>query len=233
MIDIHTHVLPHIDDGSKSIHMSISMLRESYSQGVTALAATPHFYIKNDDIESFLSKRDQAFKALKKEISSYTDIPHIYLGAEVYYFNGIGSYENIEKLTFNNTNYILLEMPFNKWNQRVFREVDELIYNRGLTPVIAHIERFIPFQKGTDNIDQLLSMKVIAQMNGEHLLGFFTRRQALKWLSSGVVKLLGSDMHNTDTRPQCLGSVADIITKKLGKEILDNTEALSRQVLGI
>ena len=67
MIDMHTHVLPHIDDGSKSTDMSLDMLKESYRQGVSTLVATPHFYIKNDNIESFIEKRDNAYKRLMEK----------------------------------------------------------------------------------------------------------------------------------------------------------------------
>lgn len=233
MIDMHTHVLPNIDDGSKSTDMSLDMLKESYRQGVTSLVATPHFYIKDDNIESFIEKRDKAYKRLAEKIKNEENIPEIYLGAEVFYFNGISKMDNIEKLCINNSRYILLEMPFNKWNSRVFQEVDDLIYNRKITPVIAHIERFVNFQKGTDNIEKLISMKVIPQMNGENLMGFFNRGKALKWLSDGVIRLLGSDMHNTESRPQNLGTACEIISKKLGNNVLNDIEELSKEIIGI
>lgn len=233
MIDMHTHVLPRIDDGSKSSDMSLEMLKESYRQGVNALVATPHFYIKSDDIESFLEKREASFKRLAEKVKNEDEIPDIYLGAEVFYFNGISKMDNIEKLCINSGKYILLEMPFSKWNSRVFQEVDDLIYNRRLTPVIAHLERFVNFQKGTDNIERLISMKVIPQMNGENLMGFFNKGKALKWLSDGVIKLLGSDMHNTESRPQNLGKACEIISKKLGSGILDDIEKLSKEIIGI
>lgn len=233
MIDIHSHILPDIDDGSKSCEMSLNMLKESYRQNVSAVVATPHFYIKDDTIESFLQKRDKSYSELKRYIENESELPDIYLGAEVFYFNGISKMENIDKLAINGGKYLLLEMPFNKWNSRVLQEVEDLIYNCKLTPVIAHIERFVPFQKGTDNIEKLISMKVIVQMNGEYLFGFFNRRKALKLVSSGVVQLIGSDMHNIDKRPQNLGEVCDIIKDKLGKSVLEDIENMSKRVIGI
>lgn len=233
MIDIHSHVLPNIDDGSKSLEMSLQMLKESYSQGVDTVVATPHFYIKYDTIESFLKNREKAFNCLMDFIKMENNLPSIYLGAEVYYFNGISKIENIEKLCINNSKYLLLEMPFNKWNERVFQEVEDLIYNRRLKPVIAHIERFVSFQKGTNNIERLLSMNVIAQMNGEYLISFFSKGRALKWIDNGVVKLLGSDMHNIESRPQNLGRACDIITKKLGSSAIDEIIGISKEIIGI
>lgn len=233
MIDIHTHVLPNIDDGSRSLEMSLQMLKESYNQGVDTVVATPHFYIKHDTIESFLKNREKAYNRLIDFIKAEENIPDIYLGAEVYYFNGISKIENIEKLCINNSRYLLLEMPFNKWNDKVFQEVEDLIYNRRLNPVIAHLERFISFQKGTNNIERLLNMKVIPQMNGEYLISFFSKGRALKWINNGVVKLLGSDMHNTESRPQNLGRACDIISKKIGSSAIDEIIELSKEIIGI
>lgn len=233
MIDIHTHVLPNIDDGSRSLEMSLQMLKESYNQGVDTVVATPHFYIKHDTIESFLKNREKAYNRLIDFIKAEENIPDIYLGAEVYYFNGISKIENIEKLCINNSKYLLLEMPFNKWNDKVFQEVEDLIYNRRLNPVIAHLERFISFQKGTNNIERLLNMKVIPQMNGEYLISFFSKGRALKWINNGVVKLLGSDMHNTESRPQNLGRACDIISKKIGSSAIDEIIELSKEIIGI
>ena len=123
MIDIHSHILPEIDDGSKNVHMSLEMLKESYNQGVDTVVATPHFYIKENTIDVFLEKRNNAYNKLMDFVKGQENIPDIYLGAEVYFFNGISKMENIEKLTINNSKYLLLEMPFNKWNSRVFQEV--------------------------------------------------------------------------------------------------------------
>lgn len=233
MIDIHSHVLPGIDDGSKNTEMSLQMLKESYKQGIDTVVATPHFYIKNDTIDSFLRHRNNSYNHLMEAIKDEKDVPKIYLGAEVFYFNGISKIENLEKLCINNTKYLLLEMPFAKWNNRVFQEVEDIIYNRKLTPVIAHLERFVSFQKGTNNIEKLLGMRVIAQMNGEHILGFFSKGKALKWLESGVVRLLGSDMHNIESRPQNLGQACEIVSKKLGNEVIEDIVKLSKEIIGI
>lgn len=233
MIDIHSHVLPGIDDGSQNPEMSIEMLRESYKQGIDTVVATPHFYIKHDTVDSFLKKRNNAYNILMESLKDEKEIPGIYLGAEIFYFNGISKIEGLEKMCINNTNYILLEMPFSKWNSRVFQEVEDIIYNRRLVPVIAHLERFVAFQKGTDNIERLVGMKVIPQMNGEHLLSFFTKGKALKWIDSGIIRLLGSDMHNTSSRPQNLGQACEIIIKKFGNEAIDDIINTSKTVIGI
>lgn len=233
MIDMHSHILPAIDDGSRNLGMSLEMLMASYSQGITDIAATPHFYINNDNTDSFLEKRNKAYDKLKKEISGRNDVPNIYLGAEVYFFNGISHYDGLEKFCINNSKYMLLEMPFNKWSSKVLTEVENIIFDRNIIPIIAHIERYIDFQHGTDNISNLFSLEVIIQANASFINHMFTRRKAIKWIDNNVIQLLGSDAHNMDTRAPNLGKAYDYIKKKLGDSAIDRINSLGKEILSI
>ena len=71
MIDFHTHVLPNIDDGSRSMDMSLAMLAEEYAQGVTEVVATPHFYAQDMSMEDFLERRDSALAKVKKKTTNF------------------------------------------------------------------------------------------------------------------------------------------------------------------
>ena len=167
MIDVHCHVLPKIDDGSKSVEMSIEMMKQSYAQGIDTMIATPHFYISHTDVEHFAKRRQNAYDTLMEAIDGMTDMPKLNLGAEVLFFNGISVFDDLEKLTVNNNGeYLLLEMPFSKWNDKILREVESLMYDRKLKVIIAHIERFIDFQKGTNYINEFKeSMGVVYYIN--------------------------------------------------------------------
>ncbi|MBQ9518697.1 MAG: capsular polysaccharide biosynthesis protein [Firmicutes bacterium] len=234
MIDFHSHILPRIDDGSKSSEMSVQMLEASYAYGVDTMVATPHFYITHNTAENFEKKRSESYEALKVRIAEYDKpLPDIILGAEVYYFRGISKYDFLDKLKIGNTNYLLLEMPFECWNERVLREVSEITEETGLIPVIAHIDRYIDLQKGTDNIDRLVSMDIPIQMNADYINGFFTRSKAIKLIKNGVVTLLGSDCHNMDSRRPNLGQALDILTKKCGADTVDTITSESRKLLGL
>ncbi len=234
MIDFHSHILPRIDDGSKSREMSLQMLEESINYGVDIMVATPHFYITHDTAESFCKKREDSYKALKEKIDeSGKKLPDIVLGAEVYYFRGISRYDGLDSLKIADTKYILLEMPFERWSEKTLREVSDITEETGLIPVIAHIDRYIDFQKGTDNIDRLVSMDIPIQMNAEYVNGFFTRSKALKLIKDGVVTLLGSDCHNMDSRRPNLGQALGIITKKCGEDAVDAITSESKRLLGL
>lgn len=230
MIDFHSHVLPNIDDGSKSVEESVNMLLLSKKQGIDVMLATPHFYIKQRTAEHFLERRAESAARLKEALNGRTDVPKIVLGAEVYYFNGIAGYEMLESLCIGGTEYMLLEMPFSPWGKRVLTDVEKIV-QRGITPVIAHIERYIKLQKGTDNINKLINTDVIIQMNFEHVIGFFSRPEAFRLVSKGIVGLLGTDAHNMTVRkPNSLQGMT-LLKKKFGDGVADKFTARAEKIL--
>lgn len=234
MIDFHSHVLPRLDDGSKSSDMSVKMLEISASHGITTMVATPHFYISHSNVEPFLNHREGSYQALMRKIKELgRDLPEIRLGAEVYYFSNLSALPDIEKLCIQGTSHLLLEMPFEKWSEKTLREVEKLIYDRRITPIIAHLDRYLPWQQGTGSVNELISMGAVIQLNGEYINGFLTKTKALNLIKSGVVSLLGSDCHNLDKRAPNLDKSFDIIKKRLGQEALDRIDGCGREILGI
>ncbi len=238
MIDFHSHVLPGIDDGSKNTEMSIQMMEKSASYGIDTMVATPHFYIRHTVPDKFLKNRGASYERLMQALEKYGEtnkdivLPKLRLGAEVYFFQGIGRYDELKRLTINNTDYILLEMPFTKWNSKILSEVEAIIDDLELKPIIAHIERYVDANKGTTYIKDLLSLDVIIQSNGEFFNGLFSRRKALEYLRRGIIQLLGSDCHNMDKRAPDLGKTFEIIRKKCPEETLAEIDELGRSILG-
>jgi protein-tyrosine phosphatase len=238
MIDFHSHILPGIDDGSRNTQMSMEMLEKSASYGIDTMVATPHFYIRHNVPDRFLKNRsaayDKVMEACEKHKGINPDVvlPDIKLGAEVYYFQGISKYEELRRLTINNTDYLLLEMPFDRWNTKVLSDVEAIIDDLKLKPIIAHIERYVDANKGTSYIRDLLTLEVIIQSNGEFFNGFFSRRRAVEYLNKGIIQLLGSDCHNMDRRAPNLDKTYEIIKKKCGEEVLEKMDKLGRSILG-
>lgn len=200
LCDVHCHILPGMDDGAKNEEMSMAMLEEDYWQGITHIAATPHYYPK-ETVDQFLMRRVEAAKrlviALKE--SQWEGHPAVVLGAEVAYHNGLVYEEKLQRLCIGNTNYLLLEMPFAKWEPSVLRDVQMLRHTRGIIPIIAHLERFFAYED-KKTIQELLSMDVKIQMNAEYILDSKTHKKARKLLQSGVVDFIGSDSHNMENR---------------------------------
>ena len=140
VIDFHSHILPGIDDGSRNVETSISMLRMCREQGVDIMIATPHFYADSNRVERFVENRKNAYD---KVMAENADIPHIMMGAEVAFFDGISRAERVDALTIEGTNIMLLEMPFVTWSDSVVHEVRDLIEKRHFHIILAHIERFL------------------------------------------------------------------------------------------
>ncbi len=228
VIDFHSHILPKIDDGSKDIHMSMEMLKRSREQGITTIVATPHFYADSNTIGRFLEKRERSLE----QIQGCGDFPapKIVSGAEVCFFSGIGHADDIEKLCIGSTNLLLLEMPFRAWSERDLYEIERLL-NGGITPVIAHLERFYQFQKDKKIIPALLDFPVLIQINAECLLHWRQCRQAVKLFKGGQAHLLGSDCHNLVNRPQNLLAGREVLEKKLGQQCLSQIDELGASLL--
>ena len=197
MIDFHTHILPGIDDGSQSIRESVSLLREEKRQGIEAVVATPHFYANENSPGDFLKKRERAWNRLEPYL--WPELPHIYLGAEVQYFEGICSVEDIEDLRIVGTQLLLVEMPFTKWSDRVIEDVLELNDREGMQVVLAHIERYMAMQPDTI-WQELRSCGLLMQCNVSFFEGWRNKHRAMSMLKRGEIHFLGSDCHNMRSR---------------------------------
>lgn len=218
-IDFHTHVLPGIDDGSASLEESIELLRMEREQGIDHVVATPHFYAQHDSPERFLERRERAKEKLLEEMEKHPDMPKLSIGAEVYFFRGISDSELLPKLTIDNKRFILIEMPMSEWTDSMYSEIEAIYTQRGITPIMAHMDRYIaPFH--THKIpEKLAELPVLVQANASFFLkGGLTSRLAFRLLKEDKIQLIGSDCHNLTTRAPRIGDAFDAIRKKLGEE---------------
>lgn len=230
VIDFHSHILPGIDDGSKTAEMSAQILELSKEQGIGTIAATPHFYAGQMALDTFLEKRRAAFLKIR-DVADRCGIS-LLLGAETAFFPGIGNADAVRQLAISGTSLLLLEMPFREWNSRDIKELEHLL-TRGLTPLLAHVERFLPFQRDRRLIEELYSLPILAQVNAGALLDWRTRRLALRLFCLNRAHLLGSDCHNVSTRPQNLVRGRNVIAKKLGSRRLLQIDQLGKEQTGL
>lgn len=197
MIDFHSHFLPKMDDGSRSVEESCAILRESARQGVTTIVATPHFYATREAPESFLRRRSEAFSRLCPS----EDFPQILLGAEVAYFHGISRCDSLDGLNIEGTGLLLLELPFEPWSNAVVEDVCSIKANTGFTPVLAHYERYRKLAGFACHVERMRSAGALIQSNAENFLGVLGSRRAVKCLNAGEIDFVGSDCHNMSSRP--------------------------------
>lgn len=218
--DVHSHILPGIDDGSRNSEQSIAMLESEAKQGITHVVATPHFYARYSDPDTFLAKRAAAAAVLQRDTAGRTDLPQVILGAEVHYFPGIGESEHLSRFVIGNTRLVLIEMPQSAWTESMYRDLENIHLFQGLTPVVAHLDRYISPLHTHGIPKRLERLPVLVQANAEFFLEPATASMALRMLRKGQIHLLGSDCHNLSDRPPNMGEARKVIAHKLGRSAL-------------
>ena len=230
LYDIHSHILPGIDDGCKTPEEAVLALQMAYRQGVRFLFATPHYY-PVESVDCFLRRRQEAWQQLSSDIGreNITDIPHIQLGAEVAYRPGISNEPRLQELCLGKSKHLLLELPFRPWGNDELRQVRNMVCTLGITPILAHYERYRQIQTKT-MFETMRQQNVQVQMNGEYLLDFLTRRRARKWIAAGMVHHLGSDCHNLRERKPNLAEAAAYLQKHKQQSSLFRLAENARQI---
>ena len=229
MFDIHCHILPGIDDGSKNVQMSLDMLKMSAEQGVEGIIFTPHFYADMYSPEKFFEKRAKALAELEDYLGQLPKVPEYTVGAEVHYFRGMSRYDGLEDLCIGKSDYILIEMPFRDWQSNFIDEIEEISQVVGLKVIIAHIERY--FDQDKRLVRRLLdNPNLLIQCNAEFFIEKPTASKAMKLFKTGRIDLLGSDSHNLTHRRPNLAEAVEIIEKKDKKGYLDHIWHQSRWI---
>ena len=217
MVDFHSHVLPGIDDGSRSVEESIAMLRLSAQQGIREVILTPHFYPQHTKPERFLQKRERAMELLMEQLQYETGLPRIRCGAEVYFYPQMSHSDELRALVIEGTDHILVEMPMGEWTDSMYRELENIHHNQGLTPIVAHVDRYLGRFRDYGIPGRLAQLPVLVQANAE---AFFRGSKCMSLLHEHRIHLLGSDCHNLSDRRPDLGSALKRINQKLGRKTL-------------
>lgn len=212
MTDYHSHILPNMDDGSKSIAESLSLLKEEVRQGIDTVVMTPHFYASQNSPKRFLKRRYEAFRQLLPALDR--NCPRIILGAEVQFFPGISDCEELSLLTIGQTKLLLLEMPFSQWDSQTIQETLLLQEHRDVRVVLAHIDRYYSNQPRS-LWKELHDSGILMQLNTSALEGPLERLRYRKLIDKGFIHMLGSDCHNLANRPPQWGHVSQDISQKV------------------
>ena len=231
MIDFHSHVLPGLDDGSKDIAMSLKMLNMSYKQGVSLLLATPHFYVEELDVPTALFGRSASSRDLKNAVHrNHVDSPDLLLGFEVHVHPDLRKLRDVEKLCIEGTRVMLLEMPYSGWNDKIFSVLRWLEEEKGIIPLMAHIERYID-RVPAPLFEKLMDLDYFYQVNAA---SFINRKTALvldEMLVQKQIHVLGSDAHNMLTRCSLMDKAYRHIETTLGRTYIDLLDSNGTEIL--
>lgn len=202
MVDIHTHILPCIDDGAENAEVSLEMLKKQAEQGVKTVVFTPHYYGKKYSPERFLEHRKSAFEKIKTEAEGLG--LEFRMGAEIYFNEEkIASDRALCSLAIEGTKYVLIEFPLrNVWTNGLWVRLSNFICESGYTPIIAHVERYAEIHKNPRYLGMLADMGCLLQVNTASFMQPKTQKFALLLLRKGLAHCLGTDSHNlTDRAP--------------------------------
>ncbi|MBN2696055.1 MAG: hypothetical protein JXR38_00780 [Bacilli bacterium] len=217
MIDIHTHILPFIDDGAKDMETSLRMIEESAAIGVTDLFLTPHF-MKSRNYLSLASENQMIFEKLQAAVKAKKISIELHLGNEVFYT--IDSIRDIREgliLPLGNSKLILIEFSLGDDHEAI----DEAIHNMtsmGYTPVIAHPERYDYLEFKRD-FSVIKKMGALIQVNASAVIGKAGHEQhktVLKLIKKGYADFVASDIHAS--RQNYMREAYDFISHKFGKD---------------
>lgn len=222
MIDMHSHILPNIDDGAVDMAMSLSMLRMAEAHGTTVMVATPHV-IEGEWLPQW-AEIEQKCRELQAAARSEGLAIAIYPGAEVaIHLDMLQHLKAPGPYCINGKNYILVELP----SHEIPNYTEEFFFTlqaRGMNPILAHAERHPQIMKNPEILVDWMQHGLLVQMNAPSLMGKVgekPRQTAETLLYSDMVTVAGSDAHSDKTRRPILSEAADWITDKYGKSRTD------------
>lgn len=230
MIDIHSHLMPNVDDGAKSVEEAIELIKEAKVEGITDIILTPHYIIDSyeQNIETLNHLKDKLQQMIKNE---NVDI-NLHIGMEVYITNNLVEiFKQNKILTLAGSKYILIELPMNTYVQYLDMVVFKLIENN-IIPIIAHPERYKFVQENPKNLKKLLDSGCLIQSNIGSILGIYGKKakKTIKYLlKNDLINFLATDTHRRKTIYPLLKKGIKKIEKITGKEKAQELTSLNAQ----
>ena len=218
--DIHTHVLPFIDDGAQDLVMSLEMLIQMESDGITTVIATPHFNFMKDDEQSFLTKREDSLNQVKNIIKENNLKITIRKGTELLFGPGMTDID-LSQHTIEDTDYLLIEFSTRKKITNAVTSLENILA-QGFIPILAHMERYDFLLDDGDLMIKLIQMGVLFQVNAETIINDKSLTNIL--FKKNLVHLIASDTHNTTNRNPNLKEALDSLDEAQADLIKNNTQ---------
>ena len=220
MTDMHNHLLFGVDDGSKSIEDSISVLQDMYNFGYRNVILTPH-YIKDSNYSSPANENYKKLKILKEELIKNNININLYLGNEIYIDEDI--YElliNRKIYPLNGTSFILVELPISGEYEN-YEEILSYLISKGCSVILAHPERYISFQKDFNKIYELEKMGVYFQSNLDSLVGRYgedAEKMVKRLLKEKKISFLATDIHSKKHDYNIWNTAHDVALKYISEK---------------
>ena len=230
-IDLHSHLLPGIDDGSSSIVETVEMLRIAHRRGTRGIVATPHAFQPMFATHSLVALCG-AFSRMMEQLQDYSHYSEhsflkevdVYLGAEnLVSPEFLGALERREVLALNGSRYLLVEFPLSMAFPLAESAVEQIL-ERELVPVLAHVERYEFCHQRPECLEDLKRRGCVIQVNADSIgkgREDENSKLAVSLASQGVLDVIASDGHDASARPPEVQSAFDRLAKELSEEKLN------------
>lgn len=218
--DIHTHILPFIDDGPATPVAAEALLASEARAQIYGVAFTPHFYSDSMPLETFVQKRERAYGVIRQYglLHGFT----FSVASETSFSSTLFRYEDVSALCYEGTRYLLTELSFDKkWRAEIITGIERLVGYYQVIPVIAHPERYPALQKDFALAEALWECGCVFQINAAAFFSRVPRKTAKKLLERGYPCCLASDCHNMITRPPGLANGYAYVERQYGKGAAD------------
>lgn len=221
LIDIHSHILPGIDDGAFTMEDAINMARVAVDEGITKIIATPHHQNR-----TFINKKQDILKRV-------TDLNHVLRNEDILleilpgqetriYGELLEDFEKGDILTLNHTNYLFIELP----SAHVPRYTEQILFDvqlKGLTPIIVHPERNAEFMEYPEKLFTLVKKGTLTQVTTSSLTGHFGKKIqkfSMQLIEANLTHFIASDAHNISTRSFRIRESIAKLDKVFGSQVV-------------
>ncbi len=220
--DIHTHILPGVDDGASNMEETQKMLKLAVDQGISAIIATPHFVCgaKNTSARRLHEIMDQVRTEAVKLDAGF----QLSLGNELFYSESIiEALQSKEALTLAGSRYVLVEFSPGEEYRTLYRGLGNLV-RAGYAPILAHMERYQCLDKKIERILEIIELGCYIQINCTCLIGGSFHRKANYFydlMNQGLIHFIATDCHDSIVRTPRMASAVDALRSKVDEEILE------------
>ena len=214
MVDIHSHILPAVDDGAKTWEVSVRMCEMAAADGITHLVATPH---SNETYRYDRKQHEEVLAQLREKVNGAIELS---LGCDFHlsFDNIVAAKKDPEQFCIGQTNYLLVEFSDFGVSRQLLRTLEEFLQG-GVTPIITHPERNQMMQAKPELVIEMASMGCVIQVTASSFTGFWGRgpKKIAEWLlRQGAVHVLASDAHDPDKRTPILSAGRDAVAAVAG-----------------
>lgn len=228
LTDFHSHCLPGVDDGAADLQTAVAMLRAAAQQGAERVVATPHFYLGQHSAATFFQERQRAYEELKPHLTE--DMPEVLLGAEVLIREGISRYD-LQPFCLQNTNVLLVEMPFSPRPYWLLEELENIVNRQNLVLMFAHLDRYLAWYSH-NSFEMLMDLPdAIMQVNADSIADKRYFKSLCRHLPDTHRMVIGSDMHNMEHRAPRIDQALHVMSKShYGRLWMDRVEWMTEHL---